>query len=100
GTHITAVGSDTREKQELDSAILSRADVVVADSILQCLERGEIHKAIESGHIAQDDLVELGDVIAGRAAGRTSDDQITVADLTGVAVQDIKIATAVYEAVA
>jgi len=100
GTHITAVGSDTPEKQELDSAILSRADVVVADSVSQCLERGEIHKAIESGHIRQDDLVELGDVIAGRAAGRTSDDQITVADLTGVAVQDIKIATAVYEAVA
>ena len=100
GTHITAVGSDTPEKQELDSAILSRADVIVADSISQCLERGEIHKAIESGHITQDDLVELGDVIAGRAAGRTSDDQITVADLTGVAVQDIKIATAVYEAVA
>ena len=78
---------------------MSRADVVVADSVSQCLERGEIHKAIESGHITQDDLVELGDVIAGRAAGRTSDGQITVADLTGVAVQDIKIATAVYEAV-
>jgi len=100
GTHITAVGSDTPEKQELDSAILSRADVVVADSISQCLERGEIHKAIESGHIRQDDLVELGNVIAGKTAGRTSDDQITVADLTGVAVQDIKIATAVYEALA
>jgi ornithine cyclodeaminase len=100
GTHITAVGSDTPEKQELDSAILARADEVVADSISQCLERGEIHKAIQSGHITQDGLVELGDVIAGRAAGRTSDDQITVADLTGVAVQDIKIATAVYEALA
>jgi ornithine cyclodeaminase len=42
-------------------------------------------------------LVELGDVIAGKAKGRISDDQITIADLTGVAVQDIKIATAVYE---
>jgi ornithine cyclodeaminase len=100
GTHITAVGSDTAEKQELDSAILGRADVVVADSISQCLERGEIHKAIQAGDISQDDLVELGDVIAGRAAGRTAEDQITVADLTGVAVQDIKIATAVYEALA
>lgn len=98
GTHITAVGSDTPKKQELDSAILDRADMVVADSISQCLERGEIHKAIQSGHIIQDDLVELGDVITGRAAGRTSEDQITVADLTGVAVQDIKIATAVYGA--
>ena len=100
GTHITAVGSDTPEKQELDPAILARADVVVADSVSQCLERGEIHKAILSGHITQDDLVELGDVIAGNAAGRTSEEQITVADLTGVAVQDIKIAATVYQALA
>ncbi len=100
GTHITAVGSDTPHKQELDSAILRKADVVVADSISQCLVRGEIYKAIQSGHITQDELTELGDIIAGKTSGRTSGDQITVADLTGVAVQDIKIATAVYEALA
>ena len=99
GTHITAVGSDTPHKQELESEILTRADVVVADSIAQCVARGEIFKALQTGGIAGEELVELGDVIAGRAAGRTSDDQITVADLTGVAVQDIKIATAVYDAV-
>ncbi len=98
GTHITAVGSDTPEKQELDSAILARADVVVADSISQCLVRGEIHKAIASGYITQGDLIELGDVIAGKTPGRTSEDQVTLADLTGVAVQDIVIATAVREA--
>lgn len=100
GTHITAVGSDTSEKQELDAAILGQADVVVADSISQCLERGDIHKAIEHGCITPDDLVELGNVIRGASPGRTSDDQITVADLTGVAVQDIQIATAVVEAMA
>lgn len=100
GTHITAVGSDTSKKQELDPAILDKADLVVADSIPQCLERGEIHKAIESGHITKDGLIELGDIIAGKTAGRTSEAQITVADLTGVAVQDIKIAAAVYEALA
>ena len=98
GTHITAVGSDTPEKQELDAAILSKADVVVADSVSQCLLRGEIHKALEAGMIKEDELIELGEVILGRRAGRTSADQITVADLTGVAVQDIKIATAVYKA--
>jgi ornithine cyclodeaminase len=98
GTHITAVGSDTPDKQELDPAILEKADVVVADSISQCLVRGEIHRALEAGCIAKDQLVELGDVIAGKTAGRISDDQITVADLTGVAVQDIKIAAAVFEA--
>lgn len=98
GTHITAVGSDTPFKQELDSMILKRADVVVADSISQCLERGEIHKAVGNGHIEKGELTELGNIIAGKAPGRTGDQQITVADLTGVAVQDIKIATAVFEA--
>ena len=98
GTHITAVGSDTPKKQEIDSAILGQADRVVADSISQCLVRGEIHKAIQAGQITQDDLVELGDIIAGQATGRSSDDQVTVADLTGVAVQDIQIAKAVYKA--
>lgn len=99
GTHITAVGSDTPEKQELDPAILARADVVVADSMAQCRLRGEIHKAIEAGAIAAEKCVELGNVIAARARGRTSEDQISVVDLTGVAVQDIQIAAAVLQAV-
>ena len=97
GTHITAVGSDTPEKQELEAGILSRADVVVADSISQCLERGEIHQAIKTGEFSQQLVQELGNIISGQEPGRTSDDQITVADLTGVAVQDIQIATAVYQ---
>lgn len=95
GTHITAVGSDTPHKQELDARILARADLVVADSISQCLERGEIYQAIKAGLLTQDRLVELGDLISGEAPGRSSDIQISVADLTGVAVQDIGIATAV-----
>ena len=98
GTHITAVGSDTPDKQELDTVILKKADVVVADSISQCMARGEIYKAIQANQISGDDLVELGNIIAGNKTGRTDDNQITVADLTGVAVQDIKITEAVYEA--
>ncbi len=98
GVHITAVGSDTPHKQELDSAILGKADLVVADSIPQCLLRGEIYKAIGDGHLQEEGLVELGNVIRGTANGRTDESQITVADLTGVAVQDIQIATAVFEA--
>jgi ornithine cyclodeaminase len=100
GTHITAVGSDTPHKQELDAAILGKADVVVADSISQCLQRGEIFQALKAGIITEDQLIELGKVIAGKSTGRTDDQQITVADLTGVAVQDIKIASAVYNALA
>jgi ornithine cyclodeaminase len=98
GIHITAMGSDTPNKQELDGTILGRADLVVADSLAQCLARGEIHQAIKGGHLHPEGVVELGQIIAGEESGRTSNDQITIADLTGVAVQDIQIATAVFAA--
>lgn len=98
GTHITAIGSDTHSKQEVHTDILKRADLVVADSIPQCLERGEIHQAMKVDAIDEGSLVELGSVITGTAEGRTDDVQITIADLTGVAVQDIQISKAVYEA--
>jgi ornithine cyclodeaminase len=98
GTHITAVGSDTTAKQELEATILAQADVVVADSKAQCQLRGEIHHALVSGVLTDDAVVELGDVIAERARGRTGGHQVTVADLTGVAVQDMAIASLVYDA--
>jgi ornithine cyclodeaminase len=97
GTHITAMGSDTREKNELEPAILQKADLVVADSIEQCRVRGEIFHALEAGVLRDGDAVELGKVISDPALGRTCDTQITVADLTGVAVQDIQISKAVYQ---
>jgi ornithine cyclodeaminase len=95
GTHITAMGSDTPEKAELDPEVLGAASAVVADSIPQCLVRGEIHRALKAGAISEKSLVELGAVISGKAKGRRSENDITVADLTGVAVQDIMIAKAV-----
>ncbi len=67
GTHITAVGSDTPDKQELEASILNRADVVVADSIAQCRIRGEIGQAIKAGSIQEDDVIELGALIYGEA---------------------------------
>ena len=97
GTHITAMGSDTPAKQELDSELLVKAEIVVADSISQCIERGEISHALKDGKLDKNDMVELGSVLNEHHLGRTSSEQITVADLTGVAVQDIQIATAVYE---
>jgi ornithine cyclodeaminase len=98
GVHITAMGSDTAEKQELSADLLARADVVVADSRAQCVERGEIHHAVAAGLLQMDRVAELGEIIAGRRSGRIRTDQITVADLTGVAVQDIAIAKAVLSA--
>ena len=98
GTHITAMGSDTPRKQELDAGILQKADLVVADSIVQCQERGEIAHADPKALIAGKNLFELGEIISCQASGRTSESQITVADLTGVAVQDMQISKAVFEA--
>jgi len=94
GSHVTAIGSDTPDKQELDPSLLARADVIVTDSRSQARERGEIAHALRAGVISEGDVVEIGEVIAG-AAGRADDRQTTIADLTGLAVQDIQIAAAV-----
>lgn len=95
GTHITAIGSDTLDKQELDPAILTRADAVVVDSREQARLRGEVAHALRHRAIQEDEVHELGDVISGKSRGRLFDGDVTVADLTGVAVQDIQIAKAV-----
>jgi ornithine cyclodeaminase len=92
GTHITAMGSDDLGKQELEAALLGKADLVVADSISQCVHHGECLHAVKDGEIEEDSIVELGNVIKNPELGRSNDEQITVADLTGVAIQDIQIA--------
>ena len=97
GTHITAVGSDTPQKQEISVEVLANADVVVADSLAQCALRGEISQAVRAGVFQMSSAVELGAVISGKG-GRTHPDQVTIADLTGVAVQDLAITDAVYRA--
>jgi len=98
GTHITAMGSDDDGKQELEAALLAKADRVVADSISQCSQYGECLHAIQGGLIEEGSILELGQVIKNPAIGRTSEDQITVVDLTGVAIQDIQIAKMVDRA--
>lgn len=97
GTHITAVGSDTSEKQELDEAILKKAAIVIADSIPQSKSRGEVYQAVSKGAISADSIIELGTAIQNPSLCRTNAEQITIVDLTGVAVQDIMITTAIYE---
>ena len=97
GTHITAMGSDTLMKRELGPGVLKVSSLVIADSITQCQERGEISHGLKEGDLSKDSVVELGDILSGTRAGRTSQKDITVADLTGVAVQDIQIAIAVFK---
>jgi len=96
GMHVTAVGSDGPDKQELHASVLERADLVVADSRAQCLRLGEIHHAVASGTIPESKVAcELGDITAGKHPGRRSDSEITVCDLTGVGVQDVAAAAVV-----
>lgn len=97
GTHITAMGADAPGKQELDEKIVEMADICAVDSCSQCMDHGEISTAFKKGLIREDKLIELGQIISTGSKARTDEKQITLADLTGVAVQDIKITLSVYE---
>jgi ornithine cyclodeaminase len=97
GTHITALGSDTAGKQELSSELMEKADLVIADSIEQSKTRGEIYRARKAGYLGKKKITELGTAIEDKTLRRSNSKQISIVDLTGVAVQDIMIATAVYK---
>jgi ornithine cyclodeaminase len=92
GMHITAVGSDMPEKQELFADVLTRVDKVVVDSLQQCAHNGELHHAVEAGLIDAGEVTELGSIAAGLSPGRERDEEITLADLTGVGIQDAAVA--------
>ncbi|MGQ0680163.1 MAG: ornithine cyclodeaminase family protein [Actinomycetota bacterium] len=97
GTHINAVGADGPGKQELDPAILQGARVIV-DEMNQAIHGGEVNVAFAGGLIGEASIAgTLGEVIAGTRPGRTSEEQLTVFDSTGLAIQDIAIAIKVYE---
>jgi ornithine cyclodeaminase len=86
------MGSDFAEKQELETAVLARADVVAADHPPVAARNGELHHAVEDGSIELAAVVPLGALVLGESEGRTRDGQITVCDLVGVGVQDAAIA--------
>lgn len=91
GTHINAIGADAAGKQELDPAILSRATVIVDDPA-QAIHSGEVNVPIRDGFFAQEDIAGiLGEYVLGRKK-RTSQDEITIFDSTGLAIQDMAIA--------
>ena len=94
GQHVTALGSDSPGKQELEAACLARADLLVVDRLTQCAAFGELRHALDAGLLRTNQVhAELGEVVAGIKKGRTSDTQITIADLTGVGFQDTAIAS-------
>ncbi|MBP1860150.1 ornithine cyclodeaminase family protein [Rhizobium herbae] len=98
GTHITAIGADAPGKQELDTSLVIRADRRIGDRLEQSLDHGEFSTVFKSGLMARKDCAELGAVLCGKAAGRTRPDDITIADLTGIAVQDIAITNSILDA--
>ena len=97
GTHITAIGADSADKQELDAAIIQRADLVVTDSRAQGRSRGELWHAYRADDAGMSRIVEIGEVISGTVNGRTAAEQVTVSAFSGLAVQDIAIASAVLD---
>jgi ornithine cyclodeaminase len=94
GVHITTVGSHPAPKRELYPEVLQRADIIIVDSLEQSTAQGEIHEALKRNLIGRENIRgELGSLVAGKIAGRTHPDQITVADLVGLDSQDTALAT-------
>ena len=93
GLHITAMGSDAEQKNELDPVIIKQCDLYVPDSVSQTAILGELHHALEKNIVSSDyNYDELGNVILNSNLGRKNKDDITVCDLTGTGVQDTAIA--------
>lgn len=96
GTHIVAIGTDAPGKQELDPRIFRGAKVVV-DSIAQCIEKGETQHPLNQKIMTQGDIhAEIGEILLGRKPGRENDEEVTIFDSTGMAIQDNTTATKIY----
>ena len=97
GTHVAAVGADKSGDQELDPRIVQRARIFV-DDIRQCRTDGEINVPLAEGLITEDQIAgEIGEVIAGKKQGRTSESEVTLFDSTGIALQDSATVPIEYE---
>ena len=97
GTFLAAVGADSEDKQEIDAELLASA-TIVTDVTEQCAAIGDLHHAIASGRVTRASVhAELGEIVAGKKPGRRAPDEIIVFDSTGMALQDVAAAAAVYE---
>jgi alanine dehydrogenase len=96
GTHINAIGADAPGKQELDPRILRRAKIVV-DAWEQAKHSGEINVPLRNRQLFREDIyAELGEIVAGKKPGRESEEEITLFDSTGLAIQDVAVAALAY----
>jgi alanine dehydrogenase len=92
GTHIACMGTDTKGKQEVDSALVEAA-TVFTDEVAQSISIGEAQHAFERGGITVNEITSIGSVINGQHKGRISNDEITLFDGTGVGLQDLAVAS-------
>ena len=88
GTHINAIGADMTGKQELEPALIARSKIYT-DSIIQSIEKGECQWAYSKNLIKEENITEIGSVIASIKKGRVYEDEITMFDATGIALQDL-----------
>jgi ornithine cyclodeaminase/alanine dehydrogenase-like protein (mu-crystallin family) len=96
GTFVAGVGADNEDKQELDPALLA-ASKLVTDLTEQCAAIGDLHHAVAAGAMSTADVhAQLGEIVAGLKPARESEEEIIVFDSTGVALQDVAAAAAVY----
>ncbi|MDD5773298.1 MAG: alanine dehydrogenase [bacterium] len=97
GVHINAIGADAKGKEELDPLILKNAKVIV-DSWEQASHSGEINLPVSKGIISKKDIyADIGEIVTGRKKARTNENEITVFDSTGLAIQDVAIANLIYK---
>jgi alanine dehydrogenase len=97
GTHINAIGADAEGKQEINPKILKQAKVVI-DDWAQASHSGEINVPVRKKQLTRKDIYAgLGDIVAGKEKGRTKDEEITLFDSTGLAIQDVSCAYTVYQ---
>lgn len=92
GTHLACMGTDTKGKMEVDPDLVANADVFT-DEVAQSVSIGEAQHAVDTGTLNPGAITPIGDVINGDHPGRTSDEQITLFDGTGVGLQDLAVAS-------
>ena len=98
GTHINAAGGNHWMRRELDEVAVRRADVLVVDDLEQAkIECGDIISPVERGVVLWEQVAELSDVVTGKVAGRQSDEQITLFESDGIALEDIATGLRIYE---
>ncbi|MCH7706384.1 MAG: ornithine cyclodeaminase family protein [Chloroflexi bacterium] len=99
GTHINAAGSNNMLHAEIDVETIRHAALIAADDVPQArTECGELIVAVASGAVRWEQVVELGDIVAGRVAGRPSEEAITLFESQGIGTEDVAAARVVYEA--